>query len=431
MTNSRTRREVVIGGLAASALGRSGFAQPATGRSARPRVVVIGGGAGGATAARLVARGGSGEIEVTLVEAQAVYRSCFFSNHYLGGLRDLDSITHRYDRLEDPGLKVRTERALAVDRIARRVELANDILHYDKLILAPGIAMKEDSVLGWTPEDSDRMPHAYSGGEQVRTLRRQIVSMDPGGVFGMIVPAGDYRCPPGPYERATAIAHLLKRINPAAKIIIADPKPLFSKQGLFREAWKTHYEGMIDHISDVDMSELWVDPAAMTMTIGGETIRLAACNVIPAQRAGDIAHSAGLTEGDWAPVEPWALGSALDEDVHILGDAADQGDMPKSAFAANSQAMSCAKGVVARLLDRPLAEPVYRNTCWSFLSPGNSVKIGATYKPSQGRIAYVDGFVSGRGETAEIRSDTYAESLKWYEDLTSEMFGPITKGEQN
>ena len=431
MTNSRTRREVVVGGLAAGALGRSGFAQPATDRSARPRVVVVGGGAGGATAARLIARGGGGEIEVTLVEAQAVYRSCFFSNHYLGGLRDLDSITHRYDRLEDPGLKVRTERALAIDRIARKVELANDSLNYDKLILAPGIAMKEDSVQGWTPEDSDRMPHAYTGGEQVRILRRQIESMYPGGVFGMIVPAGDYRCPPGPYERATAIAHRLKQINPAAKIIIADPKPLFSKQGLFREAWKIHYEGMIDHISDVDMSELRVDPAAMTMTIGGETIRLAACNVIPAQRAGDIAHSARLTEGDWAPVEPLMLGSALDEDVHILGDAADQGDMPKSAFAANSQAMSCAEGVVSRLLDRPLPEPVYRNTCWSFLSPGNSVKIGATYRPSEGRIAYVDGFVSRSGETAEIRSDTFAESLKWYEDLTREMFGSITKGESN
>ena len=420
------RRRAFVGGAVTTALtARNASARSRMGRrQVQPHVVVIGGGAGGATAARHLAEAGDGRIAVTLIETHPTYQSCFFSNHYIGGFRDFASLTHSFDRLIcNHGIAVVHERAKGIDLDRRKIVFEGGTLDYDRLVVSPGIDFVDGSVNGWSLADAQTMPHAYRGGSQTQLLKQQIKAMPQGGVFGMVVPAGAYRCPPGPYERATVIAHWLKRYNPTAKIIIADPKPLFSKMPLFRQAWKTIYNGMIDMNSDVSMDSFFVDPNAMTMTLDGETIGLNACNVIPAQIAGEIAINAGLTEGGWAPVHAHDMRSRIDDNVFVLGDAALQGDMPKSAYSANSQARVCAEAVLGELIGAPVSEPRYRNTCWSLLEAGQSVKIGATYRATSEKIEQVDGFVSKLGEGAEVREATYAESLSWYDEITTDMFG--------
>ncbi|MCY6381556.1 NAD(P)/FAD-dependent oxidoreductase [Hoeflea prorocentri] len=420
----QSRRQFVGAGIAALALGTAARAQSAGSQAATHRVVVIGGGAGGATAARHIARATKGEIDVTLIEANKTYRSCFFSNHYLGGFRDFGGLEHGYGTLaSDYGITVVHDLAKAIDRDKKKIELTGGSLRYDTLILAPGIDFVDGSVNGWSLDDQDKMPHAYQGGAPVRLLRAQIEAMPAGGVFAIVPPQGTYRCPPGPYERLTIIAHLLKQINPTAKIIIADPKPLFSKMSLFRESWRKYYKGMIDMNSDVDMSTFEVDPDDMTIRLDGETIKVDACNVIPSQKAGKIAELAGLTVDGWAPVYAHDMRSKVDDNIYVLGDAAAQGDMPKSAFSANSQAFACAEAILARLQDRELPEPDYNNICWSLLAPQDSVKIGASYEATPDGIKRVEGFVSQRREGAEIRKETYEESLAWYESIVADMFG--------
>lgn len=420
----QTRRSFLGAGLAAMAVGTSARGQSTSAQPGKPQVVIVGGGAAGATAARYIARDGAGKVNVTLVNADKTYQTCFFSNLYIGGFRSFESLGHSYDRLaSDYEIAFVHDRAIGIDRDARKVILQGGTLDYDVLILAPGIDFVAGSVNGWTLEDQQRMPHAYKGGEQVRLLRSQLDAMPRGGVFAIVPPAGTYRCPPGPYERVSMAAYLLKQTNPTAKIIIADPKPVFSKMGLFREAWKKHYKGMIDMNSDVDMSTFTVDPNAMTITLDGEVIKVDACNVIPAQNAGTIAQIAGITKDGWAPVRASDMRSRLDENIYVLGDACDQGDMPKSGFSANSQAKVCANAVLGRLTGSPIFPPRYMNTCWSLLSENDGVKIGATYEATPEKIARVEGFVSKRREEPALRKATYEESLNWYNSMTSDMFG--------
>ena len=419
-----SRRQFVGVGLASVALGRSAVAQGMSGRVTKPHVVVIGGGAGGASVARHVAKDSNGSIDVTLVEANETYISCFFSNHYLGGFRTMDSLSHNYKSLKQKyGISFVHDRALNVDREARKIEFERSFLRYDLLVLAPGIDFVEDSVNGWSLSSTDRMPHAYKSGEQVGALRHQIDMMPQGGIFAMVVPNGKYRCPPGPYERATIVAHILSKSNPTAKIIIIDPKPLFSKMSLFREAWRKYYKGMIEINSDVDMSKFEVDPEAMTIKLNDELIKVDVANIIPNQKAGAIAQMAGVTQQGWAPVHAYDMRSKLDDNIYVLGDAAEQGDMPKSSFAANSQAEVCAKAILARLLDREQNISIFANTCWSLLAPGDTVKIGGTYQATDEGIKLVNGFSSKRKEDMARRKKNHAESLDWYNSIILDMFG--------
>ncbi len=234
--------------VAASA---SALAMPAivTG-SGRPKVVVVGGGAGGATAARYIAKDSKGAIDVTLIEASKHYYTCFYSNLYLGGFRDYGSIGHSYDRLSaNHGVNVVHDWALSVDTSARKVKLGSGAsVSYDKLVLSPGIDLKYESINGYSPEAQTRMPHAWKSGTQVKVLRDHVLNMPKGGTFAMVPPPNPFRCPPGPYERVSMVAHLLKERNPTAKIVVIDPKNKFSKQGLFMAGWEKHYPGMIEWI---------------------------------------------------------------------------------------------------------------------------------------------------------------------------------------
>lgn len=416
-------RRTFIGAAAVSA---GLLAAPMVRAQGRPRVVVIGGGAGGATAARYIAKDSAGTIDVTLVEPTRAYYTCFFSNLYLGGFREIGSLAHSYGTLAaEYGINVVHDWAIGVDRDAKTVALAGGgSLSYDRLILSPGIDFVDGAVPGWDVTSQNAMPHAFKGGSQAELLKAQIMAMPQGGVFAMVAPPNPYRCPPGPYERVSMVAHLLKQNNPTAKILIADPKESFSKQGLFEEGWNNHYSGMVERIGpDFGGANILVDPAAMTLSIDGEVTNVDVCNVIPAMKAGRIAEIAGITESNWAPVNAVDMSSKMDENIHVLGDAAAQGDMPKSGFSANSQAKVCANAVRGALTGSTVFPARFANTCWSLIDTNDGVKVGATYEATAEKIAQVDGFVSQTGESAELREATYQESLGWYDGIVADMFG--------
>ena len=416
-------RRTFIGSAAVTA---SLLAAPMVRAQGKPRVVVVGGGAGGATAARYIAKDSEGAIDVTLIEPTRTYYTCFFSNLYLGGFREMQSLGHSYGTLAaEYGINVVHDWAVGVDRDAKTVTLAGGgSLPYDRLILSPGIDFVDGAVEGWDISSQNAMPHAYKAGSQTELLKAQILAMPQGGTFAMVAPPNPYRCPPGPYERISMVAHLLKQTNPTAKILIADPKESFSKQGLFEEGWNDNYTGMIERIGpDFGGANVAVDPVAMTLSIDGDVSNVDVCNVIPAMKAGRIADIAGITEGNWAPVHAADMSSKMDDSIHVLGDAAAQGDMPKSGFSANSQAKVCANAVRGALTGSTVFPARFANTCWSLIDTDDGVKVGATYEATDEKIAKVDGFVSQTGESDEVRAATYRESIGWYDGITSDMFG--------
>jgi NADPH-dependent 2,4-dienoyl-CoA reductase/sulfur reductase-like enzyme len=391
----------------------------------KPRVVVIGGGAGGATAARYIAKDSEGAIDVTLVEPSRTYFSCFFSNLYLGGFKEMDDLGHTYGVLASKhGVNVVHDWAVDVDPDGKMVTLAGGSkLPYDKLILSPGIDFVDDAIEGWSVAEQNKMPHAYKAGSQTELLKAQIMAMPEGGTFAMVAPPNPFRCPPGPYERVSMVAHTLKANNPTAKIIIADPKEKFSKQGLFQEGWNKHYAGMIDWIgADFGGANVSVDADAMTVTIDGEETKVDVCNVIPAMKAGRIADMAGVTDGNWAPVNAIDMSSKANADIHVLGDSSQQGDMPKSGFSANSQAKVCANAVRGALTGSRVFPAKFSNTCWSLIDTDDGVKVGATYEATDEKIAQVDGFISSTGEDSATRKATYEESEGWYSGIVADMF---------
>lgn len=421
----KLNRRTFIGASAAAA---SALAAPTVWGAAhgRPKVVVIGGGAGGATAARYIAKDSDGGIDVTLVEPTRKYYTCFFSNLYLGGFRDFESLGHTYGKLaSDYGINVVHDWAVGVDRDARKVTLASGaVLDYDRLVISPGIDFVEGSVPGWDINAQNEMPHAYKAGSQTQLLKAQVENMREGGLFAMVAPPNPYRCPPGPYERVSMVAHVFKAKNPTAKILILDPKEKFSKQALFEEGWQKHYPGMIERIGpDFGGDKVEVRPDSMEVVIDGEVQKVDVCNVIPAQKAGRICELAGITDGRWAPVVPHTMQSRMDENIHVLGDASAQGDMPKSGFSANSQAKVCAMAVRGALTGSKVFPAKFSNTCWSLVATDDGIKVGATYEATDEKIASTGGFVSQTGEDPELRKRTYEESLGWYAGITADMFG--------
>ncbi|SSC64604.1 NAD(P)/FAD-dependent oxidoreductase [Ciceribacter selenitireducens] len=417
-----TRRNFIGTGIATAAL----LHAPAVIGQSKPKVVVIGGGAGGATAARYLAKDSGGALDVVLVEANPLYTTCFFSNLYIGGFQEFESLQHGYDKIVAGGVTVINDLATAVDRTAKTVTLAGgQTLNYDRLILSPGIDFKEGSVPGWSLDAAEKMPHAYKAGPQTQLLKKMVEEMPQGGVFAMIAPPNPYRCPPGPYERVSMVAHVLKQKNPKAKILVLDPKDKYSKQALFEEGWLKHYDGMIEWIGpEFGGGAVEVRPDTMEVVVEGTAQKVDVCNVIPGQVAGKIAQIAGVTDDKgWAPVHPDSMKAKADANVYVLGDSSAQGDMPKSAFSANSQAKVAAMSVRGELLASKVFPAKYSNTCWSLIAPDDGVKVGASYQPTPEKIASVESFISQTGEDAALRKATYEESLGWYAGITSDIFG--------
>lgn len=416
-------RRLALTGVAAA---MSGMAAPAVIGAGRPRVVVIGGGAGGASVAHKLAS--SGAVDVTLVEPKARYSTCFFGNYYLGGLRDFDSITHDYQRLQGMD-KLRVVQAMAqdVDTAARSVRLPDgERLAWDRLVLAPGIDFRWDAIEGYGMEAVEQMPHAYRGGAELRTLKARIEGVPDGGRFIMVPPPNPYRCPPGPYERVSMIAHWFSRHRPKAKILILDPKDAFSKQALFQRAWAQHYPGMVEWLPGgmLEGGVTAVRPQSMEVVTPAETFTADAVNLIPPQKAGLIAHRAGLVDDSgWCPVDAASFASTRAEGVHLVGDAIIAGDMPKSAFSANSQARVCVNAILADLAGSEPPEPGFANTCWSLVAPDDAVKVGASYAVVDGKISSSGGFLSELDDPQEVRFANARDAEGWYEAITQEMFG--------
>ncbi|NJM55187.1 MAG: FAD-dependent oxidoreductase [Verrucomicrobiae bacterium] len=421
-----TRRTLLTSGSAA--IGTIALGAPAILGQAKPRVVVIGGGPGGATAARYIAKDSAGAIDVSIVEPSKTFITCFHSNLYLGGYRPLTELTHGYEKLAASGIKMVHQAAAAIDRDKQQVKLADgSMMAYDRLVLSPGIDLKYDSVPGWGREHEEAMPHAWKAGPQTELLRKRLEAVPDGGVIVMIAPPNPYRCPPGPYERVSMMAHVLKAAGKTkAKIIIIDPKETFSKQALFQEGWEKHYPGMVEWLGPkIHDGIKSVDPKTNTVETGFETYKnVALVNVIPKQSAGKIALDAGLAnESGFCPIDPASMKSAKDANIFIIGDACIPGDMPKSAFSANSQAKVAAMMVRGDLTGAKTFPARYTNTCWSLIETDDTVKVGGRYEAKDGKIAAVETFVSKTGETADVRKQTQVENMGWYAGITADMFG--------
>lgn len=398
--------------------------------AAKARLVIVGGGAGGATVAVSVKRAVP-EMAVTLIEPQARYTSCFHSNHFIGGFIPFERITHDYEGLAKLGIDIIPQRAAAVDAESRQVVTdGGQTLAYDRLVVAPGIGFKFDAIEGYDEAAREAMPHAWSGGQQSLLLRARLEAMEDGGLVVIAAPRNPYRCPPGPYERACLIANYLQRAKPRSKVVILDAKMAFSKQAVFEEAFERYYKDTIELRLTNDLDDMGVArvdaKAGEVVTRSGEVFKAAVANIVPDQTAGGIALAAGLADGDWCPVEFETFRSARLADIYVVGDAAIAPDMPKSAYSASNQARAVAGHVLADLAGRARPPAAYRNTCWSTLAPDDSVKIGADYAPGEVRgqrlLVAKNAFISQTGESAALRKEAYEESLAWFETLADDMF---------
>jgi sulfide dehydrogenase [flavocytochrome c] flavoprotein chain len=422
---SVSRREFLSLGVAATSAALVPL--PTFAQGAAPRVVVVGGGFAGASCARAL-RQADPRIAVTLVEANATFTACPFSNAVIGGLRELSAQQFTYERVAADGIAVVQGTASAVDAQARSVALADGSrLPYDRLVLAPGIDIRWGALPGYDEAAASLMPHAWRAGEQTLLLRRQLEAMPDGGLVVISAPANPFRCPPGPYERASLIAHYLKTKKPKSKLIVLDAKDAFSKQRLFQVAWAELYPGLLEWVPLSKGGNVTsVEAATGTLVTDFGRHKAAVANVIPPQRAGRIAEAAGVADRTgWCPIDPVTLESKLQGGIHVIGDAAIAGAMPKSAFAANSQAKTCAAAVVRLLAGGPPSAPKLINTCYSLVAPDYGISIAGVYQPSGGQLADVPGS-GGVSPTDAPRATRAAEAVlaeAWFRTITGELFG--------
>ncbi len=427
--NKLTRRNFVrltgTIGAACSVLGWPLIAQ--AGKSSG-RVVIVGGGFGGASCAKYLSRIAPG-VEVTLVERNTKFITCPFSNAVLGGLYDIDFITQGYDALRNVhGVNVVHDNATAIDPSAKKVVLAGGTaLEYDHLVVSPGIDFQWGAIEGYDEAASEIIPHAWKAGPQTLLLRRQLEQMRDGGVVIIAPPKNPFRCPPGPYERASMIAHYLKQAKPKSKILIYDAKNKFSKQPLFEQGWQELYPGMIEWIKESDGGDIErVDAKAMTVyPTFGDPQKADVINLIPPQKAGAIANAAGLSNDDgWCMVNQRTFESSVHKNIHVIGDAAIANPMPKSGFAASSQGKVCAMAIAASLSGQKMPDPSYVNTCYSLVGPRYGISVAAVYRLGEEGIVSVKG--AGGTSPADapdaFRQDEARYALGWYESITSDIW---------
>jgi NADPH-dependent 2,4-dienoyl-CoA reductase/sulfur reductase-like enzyme len=415
-----TRRAFLRGGAAAL------FAAPALAEE-RPRVVIVGGGFAGATCAREL-QWAEPRAAVTLVEADPTYTACPFSNSVIAGLRAIATQRFGYDGLRREGISVIHDRAKAVDPQRRLVTLSGaSTIGYDRLVLAPGIDIRWNALPGYDEAAAEVMPHAWKAGGQTLLLRDQLEAMADGGTVVISAPANPFRCPPGPYERGSLIAYYLKTKKPRSKLIVLDAKDSFSKQRLFQAAWQQLYPGLLEWVSLSDGGKVTsVDPSTRTLVTDFANYEADVANVIPPQRAGHIAEAAGVADQTgWCPIDPISFESRLQPGIHVIGDAAIAGAMPKSAFAANAQAKVCAGAIAALLRDETPSPPKLINTCYSLVAPDYGISIAGVYHPAGGQLADVEGAggVSPLDAPSDFRALEANYAAAWFRTITAETFG--------
>lgn len=401
-----------------ASLSLTGLAERAS--AARARVVVIGGGYGGATAAKTIARADAG-IEVTLVEPAAAFVSCPLSNLVLGGSRAMADITRSYAGLRKHGIRVVQDRATSVDAGKRTVSLARGApLPYDRLVVSPGIDFLLDAVEGYA-DAQDRVLHAWKAGPQTLALRGQLEAMPDGGVYLLAIPMLPYRCPPAPYERACQVASYFRRAKPRAKVLVLDAnQEITSEAALFQRAWADLYPGIIEYRPNSEVTGV-ASGAART---DFETVKADVLNIVPPQRAGDIAARAGLITHNkrWCGVDWRTMESAAVPLVHVLGDATlPASAMPKSGHMAHSQARVCAAAIVALLNGRePEAQPAMTSTCYSFVSATEATHLSSVHRYDAAEKTMIA--VQGAGSVSKARSaQDAANALKWAQRIWADM----------
>ncbi|HOP16008.1 MAG TPA: FCSD flavin-binding domain-containing protein [Gammaproteobacteria bacterium] len=422
--NEYTRRkflQVTGGVLVASSLGFPGI----VGAAAR-KVVVIGGGTGGATAAKYI-RMADPSIEVTLIEAYPEHFTCFFSNEVLSGHSSMDAIKVTYDRLKGHGINVVFDTVTEIDATGKKVKTAGGAsFAYDRCIVSPGIGFK-DNIEGYDKAAMNAMPHAWTAGEQTVLLRKQLEAMPDGGVVAIVAPPNPFRCPPGPYERACQIAMYLREHKPKSKVMIFDAKDKFSKQRLFTQAFERHHAGFIEWVAAEKGGLITrVDPSSNTIYAGDTAHKVAVANVIPAQKAGDIAVKAGLTDDrGWCPVDGRTFESKIQKNVHVVGDSADASPLPKSAYAANSEAKVAALAIVALLNGRDPGEPSLINTCYSIVGPDDAISVAKVYHLADGKLSGVDGSggLTPTDSSPEMRSREVQYAKSWFANIKEDVWG--------
>jgi sulfide dehydrogenase [flavocytochrome c] flavoprotein chain len=418
-----TRRDVVAGAAASAAsliLPCPSYAQSAA------RIVVIGGGFGGASCARALRRIDA-KLQVTLIEPNRIFTACPFSNEVIAGLRDLEAQQFGYERIVAEGVSVIAQAAVKVDAQNHTVGLTDGTsIAYDRLVLAPGIDARYDALPGYDEAATAKMPHAWKAGEQTLLLRKQIEAMHDGGLVVLAVPAAPLRCPPAPYERASLIAHYLKTRKPRSKVLILDAKDTFPQQRLFENAWQELYPGMIERISLSQGGRVTsVEPVTNTIVtdFGNYTAQVA--NVIPPQKAGRIAEIAGAADKTgWCPIDPVNFASKLVPDIHVIGDACIGGGIPKSASAANAQGKACAEAMASLISGKPPAIPKLVGACYNTVAPGYAFSLSGVYQPKDDMFAETEGGgTSPVDAPREVRKREADEAQSWYKKITVDTFG--------
>lgn len=434
MTVEVSRRSFAKLGVGAGVTALSVVSMPAILKAQTAgRLVVVGGGFGGASATRF-ARIRHPNIDVTLIEPQEAFITCPYGNLLLGGQRTLPQIAHSYDRLKARGVKVVRNFAEGIDAGAKSVRVGGGTtIAYDKLILSPGIGIRWGALAGYDEAAAQVFPHAWLGGDgsQINLLRRQLEALPDGGVVGLAIPANPFRCPPGPYERISMIASYLKKAKPKSKILALDAKETFSKQGLFLDGWKELYGDLIEWVSlPKDGKVVRVDTKDRVFeTEFGQKHKVDVGNVIPPQSAAKIAVDAGLTnETGWVPVDPRTFEAIKAQHIHVIGDANIGQPMPKSGYIANSTSKQAVAAAVAALTGQPTpADPVYYNTCYSHVGDEYGISVVGIFRPADKGFAETpnSGGVSPRGPLADLRDQRRQEALQadaWYASIVADAF---------
>ncbi|MDO9051152.1 MAG: NAD(P)/FAD-dependent oxidoreductase [Methylotenera sp.] len=406
-------------------LGLANASLSAFARATKPpigRVVIIGGGYAGATAAKYLRLWSLGAIEVIVVEAHQQFVSCPLSNLVLGGSKSINDLTFGYDALKaNHGIQWVHDTVTAVDPDAKKITMLRGDLSYDRLIVAPGVDfIYDDLPMLASAEAQQQIPHAWKAGWQTVNLRKQLEAMPEGGVFVMNVPKAPYRCPPGPYERVCQVASYLKAHKPRSKIIVLDANAeIISKKGLFIKAWANLYPGIVDYRPDSTVTN--VDVATKTVTTDFDKVSADVLNIIPPQQAGKIAKIANLTEKDypWCEANFLTYESKLVKNVHVLGDSVAAG-LPKSAHMATNQAKVCANAIVQLMAGlAPDSAPVFANTCYSFVTDKTAMHVANVYRYDAAKKIMISAEGGGVSSAPSDKEGEYAAS--WAQNIWTDV----------
>lgn len=417
------RRRRLLGAMAVLPLS---WATPVQASRTRARIVIVGGGFAGATCASTLAVL-MPRSRVTLIEPRASWITGPMSNAWLTGIVGRATVTHGPASLSDRGIRVEAQRATGLDAEHHRVRTADRRWHAaDRIVIAPGIDARWGSIEGLDATSSDAFPHGWTDDRQLDLLKRRLAALEDGSRVVVSAPQNPYRCPPGPYERASLFAWFLSRRRKRCKVLIVDAKDDFSKRALFQLGWDELYPGMIEWVPRASGGELVaVDATTRTLTLAsGERIETDLASVIPLQQAGAFARVAGLADtSGWCPVSPLGFESILRAGIHVIGDSAIAQPMPKSAFSANSQAKLCALAIAAELTGQPAPSVRLVNTCYSLLAPDHAISVSGVYGDSAGRLGVLNEGMSDLAAGSAERAQEAANARAWYRSIIDDSFG--------